>query len=145
MRAFKGPGDVKILSVSPLEEDHAALRAIAGQFAWELFQADGLPAALGFLTQQDVSVVICEHDLAPGMWTDLLERIIDLPHPPSLVVTSRLADEQLWAEALNRGAWDVLAKPFDRTEVLRVVSAAWQHWHGRIHLPIALKVMKVAS
>jgi len=36
-------------------------------------------------------------------------------------VTSRLADERLWAEALNLGAYDVLAKPFDSTEAMRVV------------------------
>ena len=48
-------------------------------------------------------------------------------------MTSRAADERLWAEALNLGAYDVLAKPFDRTEVMRVVSMAWMHWtavHG---------------
>ena len=41
------------------------------------------------------------------------------------------ADERLWAEALNLGAYDVLAKPFDRTEVMRVVSMAWMHWSAR--------------
>ena len=43
-----------------------------------------------------------------------------------MIVTSRLADERLWAEALNLGAYDVLAKPFDRTEAMRVVAAAWR-------------------
>jgi FixJ family two-component response regulator len=43
-------------------------------------------------------------------------------------VTSRLADEYLWAEALNLGAYDVLAKPFDTSEVMRVVASAWRHW-----------------
>jgi len=50
--------------------------------------------------------------------------------PPAidLIVTCRLADEYLWAEALNVGAYDVLAKPFDAAEVNRVVSLAWLHW-----------------
>jgi DNA-binding response OmpR family regulator len=61
----------------------------------------------------------------------MLEHISCLPDPPFLIVTSRLADEQLWAEALNVGAYDVLAKPFDATEVMRTVSSAWQHWQGR--------------
>ena len=46
-------------------------------------------------------------------------------------MTSRLADERLWAEALNLGAWDVLAKPFDTNEVIRTVSIAGQHWRDR--------------
>ena len=29
------------------------------------------------------------------------------------------------------GAYDVLAKPFDTTEVIRIVSGAWRHWLER--------------
>jgi DNA-binding response OmpR family regulator len=43
-------------------------------------------------------------------------------------VTSRHADDRLWAEALNLGAWDVLAKPFDPGEVVRVVNLACLCW-----------------
>jgi DNA-binding response OmpR family regulator len=43
-------------------------------------------------------------------------------------VTSRVADDSLWAEVLNLGAYDLLMKPFDLTEVFRVVSLAWRHW-----------------
>jgi DNA-binding response OmpR family regulator len=52
---------------------------------------------------------------------------------PILIVTSRLADEYLWAEALNVGAYDVLAKPFEREEVIRIVSLASRSWHDRHH------------
>jgi len=61
---------------------------------------------------------------------DVLEQVTILPDPPSFIVTSRLADERLWAEALNLGAYDVLAKPFDSTEAMRVVGAAWRAWGG---------------
>jgi len=50
--------------------------------------------------------------------------------PPFVIVTSRLADERFWVEALNLGAYDVLATPLDTTEVTRVVSSAWLHWRG---------------
>jgi len=52
-----------------------------------------------------------------------LARIKLLPTPPLLIVTSRHADEYLWAEALNLGAYDVVAKPFDSHELSRVVSS----------------------
>ena len=61
----------------------------------------------------------------------MLEQISLLPDPPLFIVTSRLADERLWAEALNLGAWDVLAKPFEADEVIRIVSIACQHWQDR--------------
>ena len=49
---------------------------------------------------------------------------------PLLIVTARLADERLWAEALNLGAQDVLATPFDATEVIRIVGIAQQRWRN---------------
>lgn len=68
------------------------------------------------------SVVIAEAELPDGNWLDVLER---LPVPgPALIITSRLADEALWLEALNRGAWDVLPQPFDSAEISRVVLLA---------------------
>jgi two-component system NtrC family response regulator len=123
---------VEILSVSPLEEDHQFLRSVVSHSAWALFQAGTLADALNLLRQRDFSVVLCERELMPGTWTDLLEAIRHLAHPPSLIVVSKLADDCLWAEALNLGAWDVLQKPFERTEVLRSAKTAWQHWYDQV-------------
>lgn len=76
-------------------------------------------------------MVVCERDLPQGTWVDMLRHIEALPNAPSLIVASRLADDGLWAEALNLGAWDVLAKPFDHSELIRSVKSAWQRWHDR--------------
>jgi FixJ family two-component response regulator len=48
-----------------------------------------------------------------------------------LIVTSGLADAHLWAEVLNLGGYDVLAKPFDDQEVQRVVAGAWRQQQNR--------------
>jgi len=45
-----------------------------------------------------------------------------------------LADEHLWAEALNLGVYDVLAKPLDDSGVVRVLSLALNH---RRETPVA--------
>lgn len=126
-------GKLTVLSVSPTDEDHLSLQAIFGHSNWMLFNARDLGAARSLLQQHEVAVVLCERDLLPGTWTDLLECIQSLPNAPSLIVVSRLADDRVWAEALNLGAWDVLAKPFDHIEVIRSVKSAWQHWHDQIH------------
>lgn len=83
------------------------------------------------LSAQEIPVIVSEGKLHPGTWQELLQYISLLPDPPLLIVASRLADERLWAEALNLGAWDVLAKPFDTEEVIRVVASAWRHWQDR--------------
>ena len=62
-----------------------------------------------------------------GNWKDVLEAMRALPVPPLVIVISRESDDHLWAEALNLGAYDVLAKPLDDTEIVRVLSLALHH------------------
>ena len=65
----------------------------------------------------EISVVISETHLPDGSWKDLLAHVMLRTASTALVVTSKLADEFLWAEVLNLGGYDVLAQPFDRDEV----------------------------
>lgn len=134
---------ITVLAVSPLEPDHTLLESIIRHSKWTLLKAETIASALSILRRREISVVLCEHDLHPGRWTDILDQLRELVHPPALIVTSRLADERLWAEALNLGAWDVLAKPFDQREVIHAVRTAWQHRRDRMGIP--LRVMSVAS
>jgi DNA-binding NtrC family response regulator len=120
-----------VLSISPIEEDHDCLEEILGEFRWILHRALTLPSAIAFLAENRAPVVICERDLAPGTWRNMLDGTIALFPPPCVIVTSRLADEGLWEETLQAGAYDVLAKPFERDEVLRIVSLAARSWHDR--------------
>jgi DNA-binding response OmpR family regulator len=129
---------VGVLSVSPFREDSVVLERIVNDSGWtahvdckrRLIASRTLAVAVTILRQSHdpISIVLCERDLLPGSWIDVLEQLRILPDPPLLVVTSRLADERLWAEALNRGAYDVLAKPFEGTEVIHTLRSAWLHW-----------------
>ena len=126
-----GNDAISVLSVSPSQHDHDTLASLLGREQWTIHKALSLRSASAFLQAHDVPLVICEHDLLPGKWTELLDVIRLLLIPPFLIVTSRVADDYLWAEALNVGAYDVLAKPFDLTEVTRILSSAWRHWHDQ--------------
>jgi len=117
-----------VLSVSSLEEDHQSLGHILGQQQGRLLQAGSCAEAVGILRQGAVAVVICERDLCDGDWKALLSATQPCQPAPLLIVCSRAADEFLWAEVLNLGGWDVLAKPFDAREVAWSVSLAWKEW-----------------
>ena len=139
----KPSSNVVVLSVSPIEEDHVFLEDLMNHSEWTLcpnskwtiYRSCTLASALTILRESRIPIVVCECDLAPGTWQEMLAQLALLPNPPFLIVTSLLADEHLWAEALNIGAYDVLAKPFDRKEVIRIFSLAWLHWHDQHEIP----------
>jgi DNA-binding response OmpR family regulator len=119
-----------VLSVSPHDEDCASVGRIF-KSGWTVIASATVASALAVLRQTPIPIVICDCGVSSGTWGEMLDRLSLLPDPPLFIVTSRLADERLWAEALNLGAWDVLAKPFDANEVLRIAGIARQHWQVR--------------
>lgn len=135
---------VSVLSISPMEEDHFLLKNILTRMHDTLDQGRlftirscmTLSCGLDALRIHPFEVVVCEQDLTPGCWKEVLDQVTILPDPPPLIVTARLADERLWAEALSMGAFDVLAKPLDSTETMRVISAAQRTWGWPMRLPV---------
>jgi DNA-binding NtrC family response regulator len=131
------PADlVAVLSISPNEEDHTVLKGIFKAAEWRLYSEAKwhlhpvltLQSATTVLQQIRIPLVLCDTDLSSGGWREIVAQTAALPDFPLVIVSSRMADADLWAEALNLGAYDVLAKPFDAQEVTRILSLAWLHW-----------------
>jgi len=127
---------IAVLSVSSAEEDHFLLqdifstprRTLYPDLAFTMTARSTISAAKSVLQQGRIAIVICEHDLASGSWKELLDFAERLPAPPPVIVTSRGADERMWAEVLNLGGYHVLARPFNNEEVIRTVTSAWSLW-----------------
>jgi DNA-binding NtrC family response regulator len=122
---------VTVLEVSAYESDHAALQRIFSHSKWKLHITRNCTEAMDFLTRKIIPVVVCDSDLPDGSWKDIMERTAQAANPPAVIVSSRLADDRLWSEVLNLGGYDVLAKPFNASEVFRDVSLAWLQWKNR--------------
>jgi len=113
--------DLVVISARP--ETSAILGEMLSGSPWKVRPCRSNGEGLRWLSVKGAAVVISEAELADGDWRDVLESIQLLPR---LIVTARHADEQLWAEVLNLGGHDVLAQPFDKNEVARVLAAAHQ-------------------
>ncbi len=122
---------IHVMSLSSLPADHVFLETALYEAAsptrkWVVTKQADFSCILSDSQKEQFPVVLCD-DMLP--WRELLDGPIQkLCAPPLLIVSSRLADERLWAEALNLGAYDVLAKPFDQGEVIRVIESAWLRW-----------------
>jgi DNA-binding response OmpR family regulator len=121
---------IKVLLVSDMIEDHLSLRNLIGHSNWGLHHAFGREDALAFLKGCSIPVVICDCELPDGTWQDFWKEVSMLPAPPRLIVSSRVANNSLWGEVLNLGAYDLLTKPFEPSEVFRVGFLAWHSWRN---------------
>jgi DNA-binding response OmpR family regulator len=128
---WSSSGDEKQLSllvISPFPDDAAQVCKMLGESIWSVLSAWSLQQALALLNDNPVALVICERDLPDGCWRDLLYVPSQPGQVPVLIVTSRVADERLWAEVLNEGEFDVIPKPLCGRDVTWVLaSASRQH------------------
>jgi DNA-binding response OmpR family regulator len=141
---------VTVLAISPIGEDHLFLANIFSHSNWQLRIAGSWREALALLGRQRIPILICERELPDATWKEVLAQLTPMADRPLLIVSSRLADESFWAEVLNLGAYDVLMKPFDATEVFRVVSLAWLSWKNererpRVHAATAPQFARVVG
>jgi len=119
---------ISVLLIGPSDSRRNSLRSILAPPRWEVREAATCGEAAWILDQSSIGVTICDAEIDNCNWRALLADLQSRAAPPNLIVSSRLADERLWAEVLNLGGYDVLAQPFDRAEVQRVARMAWLAW-----------------
>ena len=120
------PDHITLLAVSPNQEDRRSLESILDAPGWTIQGALSIREATRLMLEQP-SLIVCDKDLPDGTWRDVLRAAKALENPPPVVIAARSADRRLWAEVFNIGAFDILLKPFEKSEVTRVMSMAFRH------------------
>jgi DNA-binding NtrC family response regulator len=118
----------RVLAITPDWQDQILLHDILKDHRWSLQRANTCREALKVLCVDRPPLLICEHRLADGTWMDILSQTVVLPDPPHVIVASMSADDRLRTQVIDMGGYEVLSKPWDRDQVVCVVSAAWRNW-----------------
>ncbi len=114
-----------MLLFGDFSNDKPRLRTLFRKLGWRLLESQSRPEALRCIKNVPIHVVLAESDHPSWNWKHILEDLRACDVPPQLVIASRLADDRLWSEALNWGAYDVLLQePLNCSEVERVIAAA---------------------
>jgi DNA-binding NtrC family response regulator len=121
-----GLGTMKggILFVSPSADEARLLAEIMGRVAIPVRQAESLGMARQVMEREAFGAVLTDSRLPDGDWADVVALVEKARPGVAVVVTDRLADARFWADVLQSGAYDLLAKPFYSREVQRVLSNA---------------------
>jgi len=114
--------DSGLLFVSSYARDAHSLVRMLEDDSLKIVHARCLKGARNKLENGKFQVVVTEANLEDGTWLDLLQLTRELRM--KLVVTDPWANARFWTEAINLGAYDVLAQPFQETEVRRLIGSA---------------------
>lgn len=111
----------RILFVSGRQEDARRLSEMLNALPLVLDHAECLQEARAKLQQKEYDVLLTEAVLPDGNWLDAMHLVRQSPRELEVIVTDPQADARFWAEALNLGAFDLLAQPFYEPEVRRIL------------------------
>ena len=122
---------VNVLFISPAEQDHTSLQHILDHTSWKLWPTRSIADAIDAVQRHPIPVVVTTEQLPDGNWKDLLIQLQCLPKPPEVIVMTSNADDRFWSDVLWSGAYDVIPKPLNNSEVFRIVSLAWRQWRDQ--------------
>jgi DNA-binding NtrC family response regulator len=114
----------RILFISEHQEDARRISRMLYALPLAIDHVGTMEDARDRLLRNDYDVILTEAALPDGGWLDVLHLAREYPRDLEVIVTDPQADARLWAEALNLGAYDLLAQPFYEPEVRRILSNA---------------------
>jgi DNA-binding NtrC family response regulator len=111
----------RILFIPGHREDARTLSRMLQNLPLVVEHVGSLQLARTMLRQGEYAVILTEATLPDGGWMDVLHLARECPLEVEVIVTDPQADARLWAEALNMGAYDLLAQPYYQPEVSRIL------------------------
>jgi len=111
----------RILFISQRLEDARSLSQMLQALNLAVVHVGSLQDARTQLQEREYDVILTEAELPDGRWLDVINLAREVSHPVEVIVTDPHADARFWAEALNLGAYDLLAQPFYEPEVRRIL------------------------
>lgn len=117
---------ISILVVSSEIRNRDSLRDVLDQEGGKTIYVSTVGECKEVFASQNVDLVFCDRSLADGTYRDILAMTRLRSPYVRLVVTSRLADWEEYLEALDNGAFDLIASPSQTADIVRVISRARQ-------------------
>lgn len=122
---------VSVLGILPTAEQEMLQDILASSDCYDLICIRSPGFARAALLSRKPAIVITSDRFEGGQtWKDVLRETARAAVKPEVIVGSRLADDRLWAEVLNHGAFDLLEIPYRRSDVLYTISFAVR-MHGQ--------------
>lgn len=122
-----------VIFLSTDEPENAALQRILSESAM-LTPVKALTGLFSVLEQDDYDAVFCGWSFHEGNWNAVLEEVQQRCPEVPVIIFCRKGGEEEWVEALEAGAFDLLAPPYQTSTVIPVLEHAVasreaRRWH----------------
>jgi response regulator RpfG family c-di-GMP phosphodiesterase len=108
--------------ISRSRQDREAVRAALEGSVLHLVAIESLDHPLR--SAANAAIILWDADLSDWPWQEFLAHIHRIPKRPRFILLTSVPNPMLWAEAINLGVDDVLAKPLDPSEIRHVIACA---------------------
>src|SRR5689334_9090584 len=112
------------------DEDAAryGMRRALEKEGYQIYEAEKLSKASELLQSESINVVLLDVKLAAESGLDYLPLVVNVSNAPSVIIITAHGSERIAVEAIKKGAFDYLAKPFDVEELrIQVRNAVESH------------------
>jgi DNA-binding NtrC family response regulator len=117
--------NVKALLVHHNSETLAALKGALERLGMSTIQAESRAHAKRLLGGLNPApLVFTDTQLPDGTWADVLALASKAARPVNVIVVARVVNTRFYVEAIETGAFDFLAPPFNATDLAYVVRTA---------------------
>jgi two-component system response regulator PilR (NtrC family) len=123
---------IKALLVHHNSETLATLKGALERQGMSIIHAESQAQAkrmLGGLSP--APLVFTDTQLPDGTWADILALAEKAAQPVNVIVVARVVDTRFYVQAIEAGAFDFLAPPFNATDLAYVVRTAHDNVVGR--------------
>ena len=116
-----------VLLASERDDDYQTLQALLQDTKWSVVRAFSLGEVFSFCDCLVSPVVLVDRHFQGSDWRSTVSSLLNPAASRCLILLSDVSDSYLWNELVQHGGFDVLARPFERSEVLRTLAFAQKH------------------
>jgi CheY-like chemotaxis protein len=122
------PPRIAVVAIVVSKHDRHVLESVSGHGLLELHFVESCEEARTVANQLSAPVILFDRDLPGAEWRTAVETLAASPHRACVVLMSSVVDDYLRQELFRRGGYEVLAKPLQADNVLRVIKLALSYW-----------------
>ena len=122
------PPRIPIVAIVVSEQDRQVLASISAYELLELHFAESCEEAGTVANRLNAPVILFDRDFPGTEWRTAVRSLAASPHRACVVLMSGVVDDYLRQELIRRGGYEVLPKPLQADNILRVIKLALSYW-----------------